>query len=130
MSQDCGASGAYGILLSASENPEILALSKRLDEALAGMDPEAYVAEEDLPEVVAIGAELVETLRRIGIEPPAAAALMWTGSEDDRPARCSTPAESWVFGFGLFSYHSPNEYPPMSDAFKAASQWHTWCWVG
>jgi hypothetical protein len=59
---------------------------------------------------------------------PSGAYLVWTGSEDDRPARCSTPPEGWVLGWGLFT--KPWDYPEMDASFREHAAFHEWVWMG
>jgi hypothetical protein len=123
-----GASGAYGILLSASEDPAILAISRKLAGAVADSDPEVDDEEEDIPKVVELAEELRVVLREAKVVIPDGASLMWTGSEDDRPGRCDTPAEDWVFGWGLFT--DPATYPKIDPSFAKLAFFHTWVWMG
>ena len=59
---------------------------------------------------------LIKAFAEDGIIVPASAALLWTGSEADRLARCATPADEWILGFGVFT--NPWDYPPMDESFK------------
>lgn len=70
----------------------------------------------------------IEALAKAGIIFPKQAKLLWTGDEDDRPARCDTPAGDWILGFGLFTF--PWEYPELDPSFKETANFHTWVWAG
>lgn len=75
----------------------------------------------------ALYGSLVEAFALNGLVIPAGACMLYTGAEDDRPARCQTPAGEWVLGFGLLQH--PDQYPVMADSFKNAATWHTWVWM-
>jgi hypothetical protein len=70
----------------------------------------------------------VAFVERCGIQVPAGVSLIWTGSENERPARCSTPAEQWVLGWGLLT--RPWEYPEMHASFREHAAFHEWVWMG
>lgn len=132
MGQDAGAAGAYGILLGTIGFPEMESINSRLEELIT-----AYKDDEDGLELdemdtsaraIAIQVELIALLKLNGIKVPDLAVLFYTGTEDARPARCDTPAESWVLGFGLFS--KPNSIPRLDESFDKLSEWHTWVWQG
>jgi hypothetical protein len=133
MSTSCGTCGAYGILLSEVELPAVTEIRTRLDEieelfALAANISDSADSVEDVPEVQALLEPLKKAFREAGITVPDGAVLQWTGSDDDRPARCETVAKQWILGFGLFT--RPDMYPPMDLSFIEQSRWHTWVWMG
>ena len=70
---------------------------------------------------------LIKAFAEDGIIVPASAALLWTGSEADRLARCATPADEWILGYGVFT--NPWDYPPMDESFKKISGFHSWAWM-
>ena len=65
---------------------------------------------------------------KYSINVPSCIHLLWTGSEDDRPARCGTPSEEWVLGWGLLT--KPWDYPEMDTSFRAHASFHEWVWMG
>lgn len=129
MSTACGANGAFGILLSDVKGPALGAIRKKLERI-----EEKYLEDVEadspasMPAVRRLLKPLRDALSAVGIVVPDGARLLWTGSDDDRPASCDTDAEQWILGFGLFT--RPDKYPPMSQSFIKASRWHTWVWMG
>lgn len=130
MSTSCGACGAYGILLSGVDLPAVAEIRAKLEEIRNGYaeDPGDYNSPEDYPETKELIEPLKKAFRATGINVPEDAGLLWTGSEDDRPAQCETPAEEWVLGFGLFT--RPDMFPVMDKSFIEKSEWRTWVWMG
>ena len=134
MGMDCGAGGAYGILLSDSELPAVIEIRKKIEKIVTDFPvrESGEAAEFDTPEDYPGVKELIEPLKQAfrdnGINVPESADLLWTGSNDDQPARCVTAAEDWVLGFGLLT--RPDKFPVMDPTFLEASEWHTWVWMG
>jgi hypothetical protein len=134
MSTSCGACGAYGILLSEIDMPTVVAIREKLDKIVVdfpesdNFDLEEYNTPEDYPGIKELIDPLKQAFRVSGISVPEEASLQWTGSEDDRPARCNTPSEDWVLGFGLFTI--PNNIPTLDKSFIKVSEWHDWVWMG
>ena len=130
MSTSAGACGAFGILLSPDSFPAVVAILEQIQKIVAEYDDEAmeYNSPEEYPAIKALLEPLKTAFRDNGIIIPDGADLQWTGSEDDRPARCDTRAEQWVVGFGL--YTRPTQYPPMDATFLGHADWHTWVWLG
>jgi hypothetical protein len=61
------------------------------------------------------------------------AVLIYTGDEDERPGRCSTAADDWILGVGLYGVIDPDATPPAKElplAFVRISDWHTWVEAG
>jgi hypothetical protein len=136
MGMDCGAGGAYGILLSNNELPAVVEIVKKLNQIVSDfpnsnqeeeLDPELHYEPEDYPGVKELVEPLRQAFREAGINVPESADLLWTGSDDERPARCATGGEDWVLGFGLFT--RPDKFPAMDPTFLEASEWHTWVWM-
>ena len=126
MSSSAGIGGAFGLLLP--EFPKVAAIygdlkfvvSKALEGEGAG-DPGEM---ENAPEVLEVRDRLIEAFVADGIIVPASAALLWTGSEADRLARCATPADEWILGYRGFT--KPWDYPPMDESFRKNSGFHSW----
>jgi hypothetical protein len=132
MSTSAGACGAFGILLG-PYSPEIVALREQLDAVVTAYDnqdgePDDRNSPEEFPEAVVIQGALKVAFAAAGIIVPESAVLHWTGSDDDRPARCDADPNQWVLGFGLFT--RPDQYPAMDPTFLANAQWNTWVWMG
>jgi len=129
MSSSAGIGGAFGLLLL--EYPQVaaiygdlkLAIDKAIEEESAGNPGEL----ENAPEVLDVRDRLIKAFAEDGIVVPASAALLWTGSEADRLARCETPADEWILGFGVFT--NPWDYPPMEESFRKNSGFHSWVWM-
>ncbi len=129
MSSSAGIGGAFGLLLP--EFPQIaaiygdlkLAINKAVEEESAE-DPGEL---ESTPEVLEVRDRLIRAFAEAGIIVPESAALLWTGSEADRLARCATPADEWILGFGVFT--NPWDYPVMDESFRKNSGFHTWVWT-
>jgi hypothetical protein len=132
MSTDAGAAGAYGILLSTVEDiPAVAVICKQLEEIAKREDKDGdreFNEPDAVPEVTAQLGPLIQAFAEAGVIVPTGASLIWTGSEDERPARCETEAEAFVLGFGLMT--RPDQYPPMPKEFLERSEWHTWVWMG
>ena len=137
MGMDCGVSGAFGLLLSncAGKKP-IERLTDELIDALVHWEEEEGPAGYSLDHAEAyeqIAGRFVErfiqAFKEMGIIIPKGAGLHWTGSGDDRPARCDAPANDWVLGFGLLT--RPWNYPrTFHKSFREAATFHTWVWMG
>jgi hypothetical protein len=129
MSSSAGIGGAFGLLLP--EFPKVASLYGDLklvvSKALEGKDAGDPGDMESAPEVLRVRDRLIEALAEGGIIVPASAALLWTGSEADRLARCATPADEWVLGYGLFT--NPWDYPAMDESFRKNSGFHSWVWL-
>jgi hypothetical protein len=129
MSTSAGIGGAFGLLLS--EFPRVAAIygdlklfvNQALDHEIAAEPGEL----EGAPEVLQIRDRLIGAFAEDGIHVPASAALLWTGSDADRLARCETPADEWILGFGVFT--SPWDYPPMDASFRTSASFHSWVWL-
>lgn len=132
MGMDAGACGAFGLYLPQFEQLSDVykELQEYVDEVRSGEtadDPRRDPDEFDrIPEFtnrfVAAFAE------KYSINVPSGAFLPWTGSEDDRPARCDTPSEEWVLGWGLLT--RPWDYPEMDASFREHAAFHEWVWMG
>jgi hypothetical protein len=128
LSTSAGACGAYGILLSDSLDIDVAGIFERLKVAVKTFDPGINDGDEEfVDEVKGLAEELADTLHLQEIVLPDGASLVWTGSEDDRPAQCDTPAEDWVFGLDLFV--DPAAYPKIDPSFAKLAALHTWVWM-
>jgi hypothetical protein len=129
MSSSAGIGGAFGLLLP--EFPQVAAIYGELkvviDKALEEESAQDPGELESAPEVLEIRDRLIKAFAEDGIIVPASAALLWTGSEADRLARCATPADEWILGYGVFT--NPWDYPPMDESFKNVSGFHSWAWM-
>jgi hypothetical protein len=107
MSSSAGIGGAFGLLLR--EFPQVAAiyggLKVVIDKALEEESAQDPGELESAPEVLEIRDRLINAFVEDGIIVPASAALLWTGSEADRLARCATPAEEWILW--IWSVHKP-----------------------
>jgi hypothetical protein len=65
--------------------------------------------------------DLMEELRG-QYSSPEDAELYWTGSMDNRPGRCNTDSEVWVFGIGLMGMHKPRR---CSEVWLQQARYHT-----
>ncbi len=130
MSTSCGVCGAYGILLSTANLSAVEKIQAKL-EVLGRQftdDPGDYNSPEDNPKVAKLLKPLKRALLEAGIIVPKGARLFWSGTDDERPARCDTSGGEWIIGFGLLT--TPHMYPVMDKSFIEKSQWHTWVWLG
>jgi hypothetical protein len=129
MSSSAGIGGAFGLLLP--EFPQVAAIYGDLkivvNRAIEEESAQNPGDMERAPEVLAVRDRLIKALAEGGIIVPASAALLWTGSEVDRLARCATPADEWVLGYGVFT--NPWDYPPMDESFRNNASFHSWAWV-
>ena len=129
MSSSAGIGGAFGLLLP--EFPQVAAIYGELkvviDKALEEESAQDPGELENAPAVLQIRDRLIKAFAEDGIIVPASAALLWTGSAADRLARCATPADEWILGFGVFT--NPWDYPPMDDSFRKVSGFHSWAWI-
>ncbi len=132
MGVDAGAAGAFGLYLPQFDQLEDLYKELqgyvnlvRDGEGEEGLDGEPG----DLDQIPMYRDRFVQAFaEKYKINVPPAAHLIWTGSEADRPARCGTPAEQWVLGWGLFT--KPWDYPESDDSFREHAAFHEWVWMG
>jgi hypothetical protein len=118
---DYMACGVYGVLPDGPFFERFLRLwAERLESMPEGEDYED-VADRVLEE----NPELLEELRG-QYRAPDVARMFWTGSADDRPGRCATPPEGWVFGVGLYVMHRAH----IRADFAAQAEYHTWVLYG
>jgi len=126
MSTSAGIGGAFGLLLP--EFPQVAAIYGELklvvNKAVEGEGAGAPGELESAPEVLQVRDRLIEAFAADGIIVPATATLLWTGSEADRLARCATPADEWILGFGVFT--NPWDCPPMDESFRKSASFHSW----
>jgi len=129
VSMEAGACVAYGILMCDVTHKEpVVVYEEFLEKAANAKKADAFddiTTHDWYPELYA---RLVEAFALNRLVVPDAACLLYTGTEDDRPARCETPAGEWVLGFGLLQ--DPDQYPVMDESFKKEARWHTWVWMG
>jgi len=126
MSMDVGCSGFFGVLLGGF--PELQPILDRIDKRLGEEWHDEYDSEpEDLVEAE-FGDEIRAALTKSGIVPPEGASIFYSGTDDDRPGRCSTPSEEFGLGHGIFT--QPWKYPAMDDSWKKIADFHTWVWGG
>ena len=129
MSSSAGIGGAFGLLLP--EFPQVAAIYGDL-KIVVNKDIEEESAQnpgdmECAPEVLELRDRLIQAFAEDGIIIPASAALLWTGSGPDRLARCATPADEWILGYGVFT--NPWDYPPMDESFRKNASFHSWAWI-
>lgn len=137
MSQESGASLVFGLLLYPELGPKMAEfltsfwkwVSDSADEHAVTVDE--YCREADLGEWEKAA---VAAARACGVDVPEAAGLFWTGTWDERPARCQTPAESFVLGFGGFTFpwrwEVDFQVSKWSASFKEKAQFWDWTWIG
>ena len=126
---DAGICGVFGIVPRAY--PAVAPLYTELVETLNRLCDETTGHPDEMENhesVVAFVPRFCAAFAEIGIVLPEGVALLWSGSSDDRPARCETPAEEFLLGFGILT--KPWEYPPMDESFRKEAQFHTWVWMG
>lgn len=132
MGMDAGACGAFGLYLPQFEQlgdlykefqdyVEVVRDGETDEDALS--DPIEF---DRIPEFT--GRFVAAFAEKYSINVPSGAYLIWTGSEDDRPARCDTPSDEWVLGWGLLT--RPWEYPEMDASFRDHAAFHEWVWMG
>ena len=132
MGVDAGAAGAFGLYLPQFKHlqdvyKELQDYVKQVRDAESEDHPRRDP--EDFSEISTYRDRLIAALvARYGIQVPPGAHLIWTGSEDERPARCTTPAEQWVLGWGLLT--RPWEYPNLDASFRNHAGFHDWVWMG
>lgn len=132
MSVDAGAAGAFGLYLPHFDR--LQDLYRELQDYVKQVhDAESEDEPCDAPrmytEVPAYQERIIQAFAsEYGIQVPPGACLIFTGTEDDRPARCATPAEEWVLGWGMFKM--PWEYPEMDASFREHADFHDWVWMG
>jgi hypothetical protein len=129
MSSSAGIGGAFGLLLP--EFPQVAAiygdLKLAIDKALEQESAHNPGELESAPEILEVRDRLIKAFAEGGIIVPASAPLLWTGSEADRLARCATPADEWILGYGVFT--NPWDYPPMDESFRKNASFHSWAWI-
>jgi hypothetical protein len=129
MSSSAGIGGAFGVLLP--EFPRVAAIYGDLkivvNKAIEEESTQSPGDMESAPEVLELRDRLIQAFAEDGIIIPASAALLWTGSEADRLARCATPADEWILGYGVFT--KPWDYPPMDESFRKNASFHFWAWI-
>jgi hypothetical protein len=72
--------------------------------------------------------EVKAYFKKNGIVLPEGVRLHWTGGENDRPARCSTPYEEWCLGHGMLM--DPWDWPEMHESYRKVAEFHEWVWMG
>ena len=123
MSTSAGACGVWGIVLSEENVGErwmrrLATVPHHFDKKY---DSEDDALEQFLPRIKAV-------LAQRGVVLPEGAYIAYTGSEDYRPGRCDTEAESFVVGLSI--YMKPWQCPPCDESFTSIADRHTWIWVG
>ncbi len=132
MGMDAGAAGAFGLYLPqfdllAALYKELQTYVERVRTGETDEDPDGEPG--DFERVPEFRDRFVNAfLEMYGISVPPDAHLLWTGSEDDRPARCDTPSGEWVLGWGLLT--KPWDYPAMDASFREHAALHEWVWMG
>lgn len=140
MGVDAGAAGAFGLYLPEYGQledlyKELQGYVKLVRDGESDEDPDGETEED--PDGEPDNFAQISTYRdrfvaafaeRCKIKVPPGAYLIWTGSDGDRPARCSTPAEEWVLGWGLLT--KPWDYPEMDASFREHAALHDWVWMG
>ena len=133
MSMDAGACGMYGILLCDVTDPLVKTIyeefqTKVKDAAEANDYPSDVYSDVTVQEWYAdVAKRLFEAFAALGVKVPSEAWLGHTGTENDRPARCGTPTDAWIFGLSMFT--RPDQWPRLDSSFVAASEMHTWVWM-
>jgi len=132
MGVDAGAAGAFGLYLPEYEQledlyKELQGYVKLVRDGEAEEDPDGEP--QDLDKIPTYRARFISDLaEKCKIIVPPSAFMIWTGNEDDRPARCATPSEHWVLGWGLWT--KPWDYPEMDASFREHAALHEWVWMG
>ncbi len=132
MGVDAGAAGAFGLYLPQFDL--LTALYKELQNYVGlvrdGETDELPDGEpDDFERISELRNRFVEALaEEYNIIVPPNAKLIWTGNEDDRPARCDTPSEEWVLGWGMLT--KPWDYPAMDASFREHASFYEWAWMG
>jgi hypothetical protein len=132
MGVDAGAAGAFGLYLPQFDQLEDLYKNLQGYVKLV-RDSESEEAPDSEPhhldQIPTYRDRFVEAFaEKYKIIVPPGAYLLWTGNEDDRPARCDTPSEQWVLGWGLLT--KPWDYPEMDASFRKHASFHEWVWMG
>lgn len=136
MSQNCGAVGVFGLLLSEYDYlqplvTEIRNFIERKQDELGVMSDEIVETngfhEEWVPKIVA-------AFKAHGINVPEECHLFHTGSDTDRPAACETEADDFVLGWGMITspwhWHESLGVDKWDETFRKAANFHTWVWQG
>jgi hypothetical protein len=136
MRQSCGPVCIFGLLVSDYEYMSDIV--KEMWDFVEKKQNECSCATEEvvesqnfedtwIPKIIARFAEH-------GISARDTCALYYTGSEDTRPARCETPAEDFVLGYGMITdpwlWHDFYDTDFWDRSFKDAATSHTWIWMG
>lgn len=119
MAVDYFASGVFGYELT---DDELAVVEAAADAVLSR--PEADAAEDfaDLvrAELSASFPKFLPKLRRrCNGKPGDGTGLHHTGLDDDRPGRCATEADTWIYGIGLFAFGRDKQGP--SAKFRAGA---------
>ncbi len=134
MAFDVFPSAVYGILADEAVADRIEEMRELVEELLAkekiGKPEDEYErfdeTVDDFNRVISGNFRPWEDLLQ-ELDAPKESQLMWTGSDDDRFGRCSTPPEAWIIGIGIFGF--PNDIQ-FSEKFKKAADWHLWATGG
>jgi len=128
VSAEAGLGAAFGILMCDVTHQKVRGVYEEfLKKTANAKEADAFddiTTKHWYPELYS---RLVAAFALDGVVIPESACLMYTGKEDERPARCSTPPGQWVLGFGLFCH--PNHYPVIDESFTKLADWHTWVWM-
>ena len=124
MSYEIGCCGIWGVEIT--EENVGKELHDKLCQAIADYDTDKHDAVSDALEPLNNSVRLV--LAKGGVVVPDNCYLDYTGSGDDYPGRCATPAETILFGLGM--YMPPWQCPTVDESFKKVADLHTWCWGG
>jgi len=132
MGVDAGAAGAFGLYLPEYEQLEDLYKEFQGYVKLGrncGSEEDSDCEPNDLEQIPMYRDRFVHAFaEKYQINVPPGAHLIWTGNDDDRPARCDTPPEQWVLGWGLLT--KPWDYPEMDASFREHANFHDWAWMG
>lgn len=142
MSNCVGESGVFGIRLDQFGGSAIGVVVKEIGDYWENMREELAENGEGPEEVDAeltekFGGRLREVLyQEQKISVPAGAVICWTGSEDDRASmgRPSTPADIFVFGFGMYAkpweWEDRHKASQWDASFRNVADMWTWSWSG
>jgi len=100
-----------------------LVVNQAIDQEMAA-DPGEL---ESAPEVLQIRDRLIEAFcrgRDLVRRQPRCSGL---APRFDRLAKCETPPNEWILGYGVFT--NPWDYPPMDESFRKNSTFHSWAWL-
>jgi len=141
MSAEAGICGVFGVLLGHDELQDLVEEFREWIQDRKNKSGVTYADEADdvdTDDIVNTAKEWIERFREallvLGVEVPDGARLNWTGSGDERPARCMAPVDESVLGFGIYTdpwrweeSYSASKWP---KSFKEASDMWTWVWMG